>query len=1078
MDDTTSGGGGGGSKRRERDDSQFDRRGRHVAPAAAADDDGKKKRKRSRAAAGRSPSPDSADDRAFFNEDDSDALAPSPSPSPPPPQRGTSPKPGPRRRPSTKFEELLPDSRGPGRGGDGLLAGAGAAAAAAELSLQRRLVKQLGLRGNAKKRALEQPEGLLGGGSASGEGEAKKKKKKKGTVPGSRRRKRGSSEGESEGESASDAPPLSDSDEDCFGLNAAAVGEEEDDASDEEKEAAGDGEEVSSSSSDDDAGDDESDSESDDESDSDAPPLSDSDDDCFGLNANLEDDDDSADDDESSGEEEEDAEEERDGDADLYSSSSDAADDDDEKSRLRGGETPPAAVPPPRTPQTGGQYLPPAARAAAAAAAAEARKKGGETNGSAAAAAAGSAEGAAVLRRVRGLLNRLAEVNLRGVSGDVASLCASSPPALVREALCAELVAAAARGPRASAALASAAAALVAAVAANVRSPRLAAEFAASTALALEEALRGGGRREKKERRSDDDEEEEEGEEEGDRVDSTSVSNLASLACALHAVGVLRPAAMFSLLRARFDRFDRDADVAAAAAVLRASGARLRAEDPAALREAVLSAASRAAEARAAGRLSARGEALLSLVLDVKNNRRGGGGGGGGLDQQPGALSAATMRWLRSGAPGPSLAPRASSASSATSGEEYYALHGVTWETLVSPSKRGQWWLPTAAASGENKSRGKDALPSSSARGVRLAEDDDDGGGGENAFGGGLETEDLLSLAAAQRMGSTPSRRACFCAAMGAADAADGAERLLRLPLRGAAARDVVRVPLGCALREASWNPYYAALLSRLARAKRAHRASLVLALRDELRDAAGDGGGGGGRGPRAAATLARLAGALVAGHAVPLSPLLPREAGGAAPADAAPSAARCGLSAGSDALVALLPPRRTALWRALLRHALAAAPGRAAAASPFERLSAAALAASRNGGGGRGGGGRPSAGGRGSDGDDGDLDGFAEARLEKRKRNGDPSPSSSAPQGGSAFPPLEASAACASLRSFIRRFVVPGVDGSSSSSIVSSSGGSAAMFGGISLDELTLRARGAERALAAGAKAGQSVVA
>ena len=736
-------------------------------------------------------------------------------------------------------------------------------------------------------------------------------------------------------------------------------------------------------------------------------------------------------------------------------------------------------MPPPRTPQTGGQYLPPAARAAAAAAAAaEARKKGGETNGSAAAAAAGSAEGAAVLRRVRGLLNRLAEVNLRGVSGDVASLCASSPPALVREALCAELVAAAARGPRASAALASAAAALVAAVAANVRSPRLAAEFAASTALALEEALRGGGRREKKERRSDDDEEEEEEEEEGDRVDSTSVSNLASLACALHAVGVLRPAAMFSLLRARFDRFDRDADVAAAAAVLRASGARLRAEDPAALREAVLSAASRAAEARAAGRLSARGEALLSLVLDVKNNMRGGGGGGGGLDQQPGALSAATMRWLRSGAPGPSLAPRASSASSATSGEEYYALHGVTWETLVSPSKRGQWWLPTAAASGENKSRGKDALPSSSARGVRLAEDDDDGGGGENAFGGGLETEDLLSLAAAQRMGSTPSRRACFCAAMGAADAADGAERLLRLPLRGAAARDVVRVPLGCALREASWNPYYAALLSRLARAKRAHRASLVLALRDELRDAAGDGGGGeaAARAPRrrsrgspARSSLAtpsrcpRSCPARRGGPRRPMPPLPPPAA--ASPPAPTPSRPCCprggprsgGRCCGTHSRRRRAAPRRprpsrgSPPPRSPPAGTAAGAEGEAAGPPPGDEAATATTATST----------------------------ALPRRAWRRGRGtGDPSPSSFAPQGGSAFPPLEASAACASLRSFIRRFVVPGVDGSSSSSIVSSSGGSAAMFGGISLDELTLRARGAERALAAGAKAGQSVVA
>ena len=1043
MDDPTSGGGGGGSKRRaERDDSQFDRR---------------QQQKRSRAGQ-RSPSHDSADDRAFFNEDDSDALAPSPSP--PPPSR----KPSNSKAPRTKFEELLSSSGaggGPGGGGDRLLASAGAAAAAAEASLQRRLVKQLGLRGKAKKRALEQPDGLFRSG------EARAAKKEVSDVPERRRKKRASSDDEDEDEdSESDAPPLSDSDDDCFGLNAAVAGEE--DESDEGEEAAGEGGEGFSSSDDEnyESGGDESDS---DESDSDAPLLSDSDDDCFGLNANLEDDDDSAEDDESSGEEEEEeeAEEERDGDADLLSSSSDDDDGgssqgessesegDDEKARDISST---AAVMPPRTPHEG-QYLPPAARAAAAAAAAaEARKKGGGNDSS------NDVESAAVLRRVRGLLNRLAEANLRGVSGDVASLFASpgaASPALVREALCLELVSSCAKGPRASAAFASAAAALVAAVAANVKSQRLAAEFAASTSIALEEALRV---KERKQKKGNDG-----GEEEGSDsvVDSTSVSSLVSLCCALHSVGVLRPAAMFSLLNVRFERFDRDADVAAAAAVLRLSGARLRSEDPAALKEAVLIAAEKAAEARKAGRLTARGEALLSLVLDVKNNRRG-----GGQEQQqgPGALSAATMRWLRSGAPSASSAPLSSSAA-ASAGEEHYALHGVTWETLVSPSKRGQWWLPSASAAA---AKGKDKLlsaaaPPSSTR-VRLAEDEDDDAENIN----GLETDDLLALAAAQRLGSTPSRRACFCAAMGAADAADGAERLLRLPLKGASARDVVRVPLSCALREASWNPYYSALLSRLARAKRSHRASLLLALRDELRDAAegsGTGSGGGENNPRAAATLARLAGALVAGHVVPLSSLLPREGrrgGQAAEGDAASLSALCGLSAGSDALAALLPPRRIALWRSLLRHALAAAPDRASAASPFERMSAAALAAKRNGGRG-GGGGRSS---RGSDGDDDDLDGFAEARLEKRKRkDASASDAPGARVGPLAFPPLDASEACASLRSFIRRFVVPGLDGGASSS-----SGSSTMFGSVSLDELTLRARGAERALAAGAKAGQSV--
>ena len=1079
MEDDTSGGGGN-----RENDSQFDRRNnsrRHVADAAGADD-GRRSGKKQKRRGARSPSPDNDEDRALFDEDDSDALAPSPSP--PPPQSSSK---------RTKFEELLLNQAGGGSNNRSLLlAGTGAAAAEAEAALQRRLAKQLGLRGKAKQRALAQPEGLFG------IRENTKKKTKVSLIPERKMKKR-----ENSGDGEDDVPPLSDSDDDCFGLNA-GIGEDE--SEDDEKEGAVcEGEQVSSSSDGDDDGSSESD-DNDEESDSDAPPLSDSDDDCFGLNANFDDED------EDDGEDDKEAEEsdkERDGEANLFSSSSSDADDadddgsqsqsesasaserdsdddgsqsqsesasaserdsDDGEEARQGGDTSAAASLPPQTRPTKGQYLPPAARAAAAAAAAAtaAAAKKGESNVDAAAAA--DDEGAAVLRRVRGLLNRLAEANLRGVSRDIATLHSSSPPALVREALCSELVSAAAKGPRASAAFASAAAALVAAVAANARSTRLAAEFAASAALALEETLKGNGRAKKGMERNGGGGggggggESSEPAADASAVDSTAASNLASLVCALHSVGVLRPAAIFSYLEKRFERFDRDADVAAAAAVLRASGARLRAEDPAALRGSVLAAAERAAEARSSGKLTARGEALLSLVLDVKNNRRSGSAMGGQQQQQPGTLSAATMRWLRSGASSSNSSSAAAASSSPTLGEEHYALHGVAWETLISPVKRGRWWLPSAAPAGEKKKEDEKLSARSSPSGARLAEDDEEDA--ENICG--LETEDLLALVATQRMGSTPSRRACFCATMGAAAAADGAERLLRLPLRGAAARDVVRVPLSCALREASWNPYYSALLSRLARAKRAHRSSLVLALRDELRDAAAGGGGGENQNsdPRAAATLARLVGSLVANHAVPLSPLLPREGkrsflssssaaaaarGDEAAAAAAAETARCGLSAGTPAIAALLPPRRIALWRALLRHALASAPDRAAAASPFERMSAAALAAKKNGSRNR----------SARDSDDELDDGFSEARLANMKKKEAKSSSASRP----AFPPLDAGEACASLRSFIRRFVVPGVDGTTAASPGD------AMFGNVSLDELTLRARGAERALAAGAK-------
>lgn len=75
---------------------------------------------------------------------------------------------------------------------------------------------------------------------------------------------------------------------------------------------------------------------------------------------------------------------------------------------------------------------------------------------------------------------------------------------------------------------------------------------------------------------------------------------------------------------------------------------------------------------------------------------------------------------------------------------------------------QGLWWQPTAGSMRAAQLPG--ALAAS------LAE----------AGGGGRE---LLALAGAQRM-ATEARRAVFCVVMGAQDAQDASERLLRLPLK------------------------------------------------------------------------------------------------------------------------------------------------------------------------------------------------------------------------------------------------------------------------------------------------------
>lgn len=77
---------------------------------------------------------------------------------------------------------------------------------------------------------------------------------------------------------------------------------------------------------------------------------------------------------------------------------------------------------------------------------------------------------------------------------------------------------------------------------------------------------------------------------------------------------------------------------------------------------------------------------------------------------------------------------------------------------------QGLWWLPGAGEALVGAGAGRP-------------------GSGLGAAGVGGLDEGMLRLAAAARM-NTDVRRACFCAIMGAEDAADAFERLLRLGLK------------------------------------------------------------------------------------------------------------------------------------------------------------------------------------------------------------------------------------------------------------------------------------------------------
>ncbi|GAB4822711.1 hypothetical protein N2152v2_009757 [Parachlorella kessleri] len=503
----------------------------------------------------------------------------------------------------------------------------------------------------------------------------------------------------------------------------------------------------------------------------------------------------------------------------------------------------------------GGKYVPPAAR----------RGAGGE--------AGQGDEAGRVGRRVRGLLNRLAEANIKGIVGDLAALYEEEGRRLVSDAVCAELLAAAAEGPRASDRFAAVTAAAVAGLAAAAHNSEIVANFLDRLAARLEAASAEG--------------------------DSLASHNLAMVAANLFSCGAVRADLLYSLLNRLKARFG-DGDVSLLATLLRACGLQLRAADPLAMKEFVVSVHARAAEAGGAAALSKRGQSMLELVVDIKNNRKRGG------DKSAASLLApAISKWLRS------------------AGVSEVAVGGIAWDKILMPNKKGIWWLPTAADAVHQEPAARAALKAAAA------------GAGDHE--GGVAGPELLKLAAQLRM-NTDVRRAVFCIVMGSEDYVDAFEKLLRLPLKvvgppaaaaegllqaswgtpvgvtllGEAEREVVRVAVECCLQERAWNPYYSLLLAKLCQASKSHKITLQYCLWDQIKEVAG-----GGLEVRRMTNLARLLAAVISGGGLPSTTLKVVE------------------------FAEGMGPKEVLFWRIFFEHLLLSAKSRQEVAALFQKIAA-----------------------------------------------------------------------------------------------------------------------------------------
>jgi nucleolar MIF4G domain-containing protein 1 len=289
--------------------------------------------------------------------------------------------------------------------------------------------------------------------------------------------------------------------------------------------------------------------------------------------------------------------------------------------------------------------------------------------------------------------------------------------------------------------------------------------------------------------------------------------NLSLIFANLYVFKVIDCSLVYAFVRLLTERFS-DGSLDMLLALLRTSGAALRADDPAALREIIQLVRTRAGAGGASDSLSGRGRFVLDFIYDLQNNRLKKGAGGTGIAAVAAEEAARLGKWLRDYCKKPN-------------GDALLLqLLRPNWQDLVVVEKAGgrmgagQWWEQGIKLEPVR-------MKHSGAKGLQAH--------AEEEVVGGERAAKLNKLAGAHKMGSDV-RKAIFMVMMDSEDYLDATEKLLRMKLPDAQAREIVRVAFHCCCHEGGWNPFYAHLLTHLCSVDRHHQLTLRLCFWDAFK--------------------------------------------------------------------------------------------------------------------------------------------------------------------------------------------------------------------------------------------------
>ena len=272
------------------------------------------------------------------------------------------------------------------------------------------------------------------------------------------------------------------------------------------------------------------------------------------------------------------------------------------------------------------------------------------------------------------------------------------------------------------------------------------------------------------------------------------LDNLILITAHLYNFGLVAASLVKDILHMLANRFE-EKDIELILIVLRTVGFALRKDDPASLKQIIVTLQTKAGQA---SEQPARIRFMLEVLLAIRNNNMT------KIPNYDTSHAEHLKKLLRS----------------LTKKGEALCKLNISYEELLAADKRGRWWVVGSAWSGQ----GPTAASS-------LVEEESPSIGGEPQY-----SEALLEMARKQRM-NTEIRRNIFCILMTAEDFIEAFERLMRLGLKGQQEREIVHVIIDCCLQEKTFNPYYAHLLQKLCHFHRRLQIASQFALWDHFKN-------------------------------------------------------------------------------------------------------------------------------------------------------------------------------------------------------------------------------------------------